>query len=159
MAKKSKRTKRSKSKMKRGFETKNQSDRLNKKKFKRYKKKTKRKIRKRLTGGARFEGDQQFKSSLEKNRSITVSSEPIVVSPQNILDIVYNGLGLPSVIYDLLVILYFCEMGNVVDFDVRGLLNFNPISKLATPQSKGGKTSLWGMYDLDSVCKLINEKF
>ena len=105
MTKKSKRTKRSKSKMKRGFETKNQGDRLKKKKFKRYKKKTKRKIRKRLTGGARFEGDPQFKSSVA-NRSITVSSEPIVVSPQNILDIVYNGLGLPSVIYDLLVILY-----------------------------------------------------
>jgi hypothetical protein len=184
MTKKSKRTKRSKSKMKRGFETKNQGDRLKKKKFKRYKKKTKRKIRKRLTGGARFEGDPQFKSSVA-NRSITVSSEPIVVSPQNILDIVYNGLGLPSVIYDLLVILYVFQNDYNYDDDVdavKEMLEYDAVSVAAVQRltrdlellkklskKTGRPMPVFGMskaiisnhdtYDLEHICKLINEKF
>ena len=177
MAKKSKRTKRSKSKMKRGFETKNQSDRLKKKKFKRYKKKTKRKIRKRLTGGSSFEGDPPS----EENQGITVSSGPTVVSP-NILDIVYNGLGLPSVIYDLFVILYVFQNDYNYDDDVdsvKEMLEYHPESVAAVqrPQAelellqklskKTGRPmpvdvaiiSNHDTYDLEHKCQLINERF
>jgi hypothetical protein len=157
MRKKSKMSK--KSKMKHGFENKNQRNRLKKKKFKKskIKSKRKRKRKKRLTGGARFESEPSFKSALT-DKSIAVSEEPTVVS-YNILDIVYNGLGLPSVIYDLFMILYVFKVDHsFVDFDIDKILNFNAYS---TPGHGCFPPTIshWGIYDQDYICKLLNEKF
>ena len=167
-----------KSKMKHGFENKNQRNRLKKKKFKKskIKSKRKRKRKKRLTGGARFDSEPSFQSALT-DKSISVSGEPTVVS-YNILDIVYNGLGLPSVIYDLFMILYVFKVDHsFVDFDTDKILKFNAYSTPEKPMPPAlqrlfekktgekrvfttkGSISHWGIYDQDYICKLLNEKF
>jgi len=170
MSKKSKKSK--KSKMKHTSENKNQRNRLKKNKCKR---KSKRKS-KRLTGGTRFEREPSFKSALT-DRSISVSEGPTLVS-YNILDIVYNALRLPSVIYDLFTILYVCKVDHsFVYFNTDVILKFNAYSTPEKPMPPGlqrlfekktgekrvfttkGLVSHWGIYDQDYICKLLNERF
>jgi hypothetical protein len=150
----SKKSKISKNIMKRGFKTKNRRNRI--KKYERYKKNSKRNKSKRLTGGARFEGLPGFKSGLD-DRSINVSEGSRVVS-HNILDIVYNSLGLPSVIYDLFVILYaFTQDHSLLDYDVNENLEMIRV-EVSTPLSALPDRDI-RVYDIDNVCKTINENF
>ena len=103
-----------------------------------YKRKTNRRIKNKQRGGSRFEGEGQFQSSLP-DRSIEVSGleSPRVVS-QNLLDIIYNDMGLPSVIYDLFCILYLLKNKSEHEIfqmgeDIQKILEFIPTNSGQMP--------------------------
>ena len=95
---------------------------------------------KKLKGGARFDGERQFKSALS-NR---------------ILNIVQNNLNLPNVIYDLFMLLYLLKNADSIisadidlsSFDINSAISFFPKNK-----------RFWGIYDFEGLCQNVNEKY
>lgn len=95
---------------------------------------------KKLKGGARFDGERQFKSAL----------------PNRILNIVQNNMNLPNVIYDLFMLLYLLKNADSIisadidlsKFDINSAIGFFPQNK-----------QLWGIYDFEGLCQNVNEKY
>ena len=107
--------------------------------------------RRNLVGGAaRFDKEPYFKSKLPYN---PIESSSVRVDPKSINSI-YNNLGIPSFLYDLLTIYFIIKNDYNIDKSlIHSMTTYNT--------SNDGDSSFkpWGLYDIDTIAKFLNDKF